>query len=261
MRVLVTGGAGYVGRFVVRELVARGHEVTAAGRRPDQVVEGASYRVLDTTDYEAVVQALAGFDAVAHLAALPVPKPGLDVALFDANVRGTFHLFEACAANGIGTVAVASSINALGNKFGVRRIPVHYLPVDEDHPPLTTDSYSFSKQLTERIAQYAWDRHQIRSVSLRFPGVIDPVERPGTRFRHVLSSDTTKPWRRTSSVWSTPATSPPPLRLAWRPTTKARIRCSSTTQPTASACRRAIWWPSTTRPSPTSGRRWMAMPR
>ncbi len=187
MRVLVTGGAGYVGRFVVRELVARGHEVTAAGRRPDQVVDGAGYQVLDTTDYEAVVQALAGFDAVAHLAALPVPKPGLDVALFDANVRGTFHIFEACATHGIGTVAVASSINALGNKFGVRRIPVHYLPVDEAHPPLTTDSYSFSKQLTERIAQYAWDRHQIRSVSLRFPGVIDPVERPGTRFRQVLA--------------------------------------------------------------------------
>ncbi len=189
MKVLVTGGAGAVGRFVVDELRQRGHEVTAAGRTPGVEVEGATYQVLDVTDPDAVREAVAGHDRVIHLAAVPSPRRGQDAELFRINTQGTFNVFEACASHGVDQVAVASSINALGNLFGVRRIPVRYLPIDEDHPPLVTDSYSFSKQVTERIGQYAWERYGLSSVSLRIPGVMAPLARRAEALRQALAED------------------------------------------------------------------------
>jgi nucleoside-diphosphate-sugar epimerase len=141
------------------------------------------------TDFSAVLRATEGFDGVAHLAALPGPVEGEDSRVFDINCRGTFHLFEACARHGIRKVAVASSINALGQRFGVRRIPVHYFPIDEEHPGLATDAYSFSKQVTERIALYAWDRYGISSVQLRLPGVAEPTERYVESFRAARRED------------------------------------------------------------------------
>ncbi|MCC7491133.1 MAG: NAD(P)-dependent oxidoreductase [Fimbriimonadaceae bacterium] len=173
MKVLVTGGAGSVGSAVVTELLARGHEVTVCGRR-EQVETPAAYRQLDMTDFAAVVETLRGFERVVHLAAVPSPGGVPDSTLFDINVRGTYHLYEACAEVGISQVATASSINALGNLFGVRRIAVHYFPLDEAHPAQVSDVYSLSKQLTEELGQYAWDRWQIANVSLRIPAVLHP---------------------------------------------------------------------------------------
>jgi nucleoside-diphosphate-sugar epimerase len=175
MRVLVTGGAGRVGRWVVRELLARGHEVTTASRSAGIALPGSVHVLLDITDFPAVLRATRAVDAVVHLGGLAGPVEGGDQEVFDINARGTFHLYEACARNGIRRVAVASSINALGQRFGLRRIPVHYFPIDEDHPGLATDAYSFSKQVTEAIARYAWDRSRIPSVQLRLPGVVEPV--------------------------------------------------------------------------------------
>ena len=67
----------------------------------------------------------------------------------------------------------ASSINALGNGFGVRPIPVHYFPIDEAHPGSTSDVYSFSKQVLEEIAAYFWRRESVSGACLRFPWVFD----------------------------------------------------------------------------------------
>jgi len=82
-------------------------------------------------------------------------------------------VFEAAAAEGIRRVVQASSINALGFYFGVKPFSLHYFPVDEAHPTYTTDSYSFSKQIVEEIADYYWRRERISSVSLRLPLVVD----------------------------------------------------------------------------------------
>lgn len=171
MRILITGGTGDVGRAAVERLVSGGHAVTVAGRRPGLSVPGAIYRTCDITDPAAVREAVRGAEAVVHLAAVPRPSLAPPEEVFRVNAGGTFQVFQAAAAEGIRRVVCASSINALGFNYGRRSFPILRLPIDEGHPPSTTDAYSFSKDITERIADYFWRREGISSVSLRLPWV------------------------------------------------------------------------------------------
>lgn len=188
MKVLVTGGTGSVGGPVVDELLARGHEVTVIGRSADQEIEGAAYEVCDARDYERLLEVLEGHDSVIHLAAIPSPREDEDPLLFDINCRGTFNIYEACARHNIQKISVASSINALGQRFGVRPVPIRYFPIDEAHPALVTDAYSFSKQIVERIGQYAYDRYGISSVQIRIPAVLSAVGKRVDRLREAYGA-------------------------------------------------------------------------
>ena len=171
MRILLTGGTGNVGPATIEHLSAEGHEVLTVGRREQMDVPGGSYRQCDINDYETLLDAMRGYDAVVHLAALatPVGRPGREV--FRVNDLGTFNVFEAAAECGITRVVGASSINAFGYFYGDRSFPLRYLPIDEAHPVLATDAYSFSKQVMEDIGRYFWERDRISSVMLRLPGV------------------------------------------------------------------------------------------
>ena len=177
MKVLVTGGAGRVGQWVVRELLQRGHQVTVAGRAAGHVLEGTRYAVLDCTDYAAVLPLVREHETVVHLAAIAAPMLGTSPDIFRINCAGTYNVYEACAEAGIRKLAVASSINALGQFFGIKPLPVRYFPVDEDHPQLCSDPYSFSKKVTEEIGEYYWQRHRISSVSIRIPYVAQPAQK------------------------------------------------------------------------------------
>jgi NAD(P)-dependent dehydrogenase (short-subunit alcohol dehydrogenase family) len=190
VRIIVTGGTGNIGPAVVEHLVSRGFRVTVVGRRQCAELPGADYQRCDIGSFDDLAGAMRGHDAVVHLAAIGVPiaRPGRD--LFEANALGTFNVFEAAAKCGIGRVVSASSINALGYFFGDRSLPLRYVPVDEDHPTLATDAYSFSKQIVERIGRYFWGRDGISSASLRIPGVM--------RHRVVVSSE--DPYRKHYSI-------------------------------------------------------------
>lgn len=171
MRLLLTGGTGNVGPAVIEHLAKAGHEVLTVGRRDHVDVPAGEYRQGDINDYDSLLAHMRGRDAVVHLAALasPVGRPGREV--FRVNDLGTFNVFEAAAECGITRVVGASSINALGYFYGDRSFLLDYLPVDEEHPVLATDSYSFSKQVMEEIGRYFWERDRIASVMLRLPGV------------------------------------------------------------------------------------------
>jgi len=172
MKVLVTGGTGNVGRAATRLLAEAGHEVVVIGRSAEAHVENARYEQCDVNDYERFLEVARGHEAIVHLAAIrsPVGNPGREV--FRVNDLGTFHVFEAAAEVGIKQVVAASSINALGTFFGDRSPRIEYLPVDEAHPALATDAYSFSKQVMEKIGRYFWDRDGISSIFLRLPAVV-----------------------------------------------------------------------------------------
>lgn len=179
MDILVTGGIGHVGRPAAARLLAHGHHVRILDRVAEgditaeaaAEVRGAEYRQVDITDYAALRPHFEGMEAVVHLAAIPDPIPGKDAEIFSINCGGSFNVFQAAAENGIKRVVCASSINALGNGFGVREIEIHYFPIDEAHPGSTSDVYSFSKQILEEIAAYFWRREGISSACLRFPWV------------------------------------------------------------------------------------------
>jgi nucleoside-diphosphate-sugar epimerase len=179
MNILVTGGAGKIGHVAVKQLVAHGHHVIALGRRPKAdldaarlaAIEGARYQQVDITDYAALRPLLNGVDAVVHLAALTHPGAGPGHQIFHINATGSFNVYQAAADAGIKRVVSASSINALGFNFGVKPSTIHYLPIDEEHPNVTTDAYSFCKEVLEQTAAYFWRRDGISGVCLRFPHV------------------------------------------------------------------------------------------
>jgi len=174
MKILLTGGTGAVGRQTTEYLVDKGHQVTVIGRRAGmEVPPGAAYRVCDINDYDALYAVMAGMEAVVHLAAIPNPMMEEDQELFRVNASGTFNVYEAAAQRGVKRVAQASSINALGYHYGVEPFDLSYFPIDEAHPVRTTDSYSFSKQIVEQIADYYWRRAGISGVSLRLPAVYE----------------------------------------------------------------------------------------
>src|SRR5437870_3722488 len=117
MRVLVTGGAGFIGHHTVRALLARGDEAVvlddlSTGRRERLGGLGAGLRFVrgDIRDGERLRDALEGVARVLHLAALPsvarsVAEP---FASHDVNSTGTVLLLEACRAAGVERLAVAS---------------------------------------------------------------------------------------------------------------------------------------------------------
>jgi hypothetical protein len=177
MKVLVTGGAGRVGVSVVERLVRAGYEVTVIGRRAGLTLPGARYAQCDVTDSAALLYAMRGMNAVVHLAAIPGPISRSE-EIFRVNCQGTFTLYETAARAGIRRVVTASSINSFGYNFGTHTFPVRALPVDETQPGIATDAYSFSKQVTEQVADYAWRRDGISGVCLRLPFVA-PAEFSG----------------------------------------------------------------------------------
>jgi nucleoside-diphosphate-sugar epimerase len=172
MKILVTGGTGSIGKFVTARLVKSGHEVRAADLKPVvNPVAGVEYVKCDITVYDQVCDAVRGMEGIAHLAAYPNPSLAPGPEIFRVNCWGTYNIFEAAAREGIRRVAQASSINALGNGYGVHSIPLKYFPIDEEHPIYTSDPYSFSKETVESIAAYYWRREGVVSTSLRMPFV------------------------------------------------------------------------------------------
>src|SRR5215211_5389588 len=134
MRVVVTGGAGLIGGYLVRELAAR-HEVVVFDRvKPAALPPGVTYRIGDHEDQGAVYDVLRGAEAVVHLSAIPSPRYHPAPNIFRTNVLGTYYVGEAAGRLGVRKMVTACSINALGITHAERRMAPLGLPVDETHP-------------------------------------------------------------------------------------------------------------------------------
>ena len=172
-RVLVTGGAGFVGATLVRRLVDSGHAVRVFDNYSTgdasylagvdaELVEG------DIRDPAALDAALAGMDAVIHLAAagsvvMSVQDPVMN---FDANVVGTFRVLDAARRAGVERIVQASTGGAL--------IGDATPPVDERSLPKPISPYGASKLAGEGYA-YAFSKaYGLRTVALRFANVYGP---------------------------------------------------------------------------------------
>ncbi len=177
MRVAITGGSGKLGRTVVRELAAAGHQVVNFDRVGER---GPGFVQLDTTDFGQVVDALGGvdrtepFEALVHLAAIPAPGMLTDAATFRNNMLTTFNLFWAATRLGIRRIVYASSETVLGLPFDV---PPPYIPVDEDYPARPESVYSITKVLEEQLAIELVRWHPDLSITaLRFSNVMEPAD-------------------------------------------------------------------------------------
>lgn len=185
MRVLVTGGAGFIGSHLVERLLEEGYEVTilddlSGGQlgNLDRVRDHPCLRVIigDVRDMTALWTALDGVEAVFHLAAVVgIPRVLADpIRTIQVNVEGTKRVLEACAARGI-PVCIASSSEVYGK--GVR-----WPAVEEDDlrlgPPTSLRwAYAASKLLDECLAM-AWARQGMRISVVRYFNVYGPRADP-----------------------------------------------------------------------------------
>ncbi len=173
-RVLITGGAGRVGGAVTTRCIEQGWDVRVLGNIPDIKIEGAEYVLCDIMNYPKLREQVRGCQAIVHLAAIPSPTSMPSPDMYSINTAGTFNVFEAADAEGVGRIVQASSINAIGAAWSTTDIDIKYFPIDEQHPSSTTDPYSFSKKVVEDIGDYYWRRSGISSVGLRLPAVYSP---------------------------------------------------------------------------------------
>jgi nucleoside-diphosphate-sugar epimerase len=176
LNILVTGGSGRIGRYVVADLVAAGHTVTNADLAPLPTLPGSFLRV-DLTDAGDVYQALAytKSEAVVHLGAWANAGVVPDTRTYGDNVRGAYNLFQACADLHIRRIVYASSAQV----YGFAGAAPIYAPVDEDHPVRPVNSYALAKVAAESAAEYFIRNFGLEILSFRFMGVRMPSEIAG----------------------------------------------------------------------------------
>lgn len=152
MRVLVTGGYGFIGSHVLRQLVEQGHDVACFDiSTPSPVAAAVTDETIDIrgdiTDPVDVYDAVASFepDRIIHLAALlGRPSQRHPRRAFEVNVNGSLTVFEAALSLGVDRVVAASSVSAYGVVTGVDRL-------DESVPRQPTNIYGLTKYVVERL--------------------------------------------------------------------------------------------------------------
>ncbi|MBB2965621.1 NAD-dependent epimerase/dehydratase family protein [Leifsonia aquatica] len=206
-RILVTGGAGLIGRTVVDDLVARGAEVSVLevgeprGAAKD-AVEGR-WLVGSVSDARFVRDAVEGMDAVVHLAGRAGLDQGEPAEIYEANALGTFLMLDAAAQAGARKVVYASSINASGLPLNSRPVlPTRY-PWDETEPADIDDAYSLSKQANEAAGAAVAARYGLAVTGIRFPLVRDITVDDGTVFaQHIRRAMREDPRRQACEGWT-----------------------------------------------------------
>src|SRR5216110_4062909 len=187
MRILVTGGAGFIGSHLVEKLLATGHEVSVLDDFNDfydpqikraniaQVAGEVAIHRIDLRDSAAVNLLFhrEKFDAIAHLAARAGVRPSIrqPQLYYDTNVSGTLHLLEAARLTGIERFVFASSSSVYGI---CKTVPFS----EEEHLTQTISPYAATKIAGEFLCSTFSHLYGLRVVALRYFTVYGPRQRP-----------------------------------------------------------------------------------
>ncbi|AEV84502.1 epimerase [Actinoplanes sp. SE50] len=167
--VVITGAAGRIGSVVRRHLRADVRRLVLVDRVPLSVESPVEQTIrLDLADLDAVAAAMAGADAVVHLAGLPDEAPMAD--LLDSNVLGTYHVLEAARRHRVGRVVLAGS-NRVTGFYPVGQV------VTPDDPVRPDGFYGVSKVAVEALGRLYADKFGLSVVCLRIGSFEDePTE-------------------------------------------------------------------------------------
>jgi len=184
MRILVTGGAGFIGSHLVDRLIKEGHKVIvidnlSAGKK-ENLNPGADFHQLDICNFEKIKPLFQDIDYVFHLAAIPrVPISVKDpVGTSEANVMGTINVFKAAIDNGVKRIIFASSSSVYGNQ--------KELPLRENMIPGPVSPYALQKLCSEKFAKLFNDLYKVPIISLRYFNVYGPRLDPDSEYSLVI---------------------------------------------------------------------------
>jgi UDP-glucose 4-epimerase len=167
MKLLVTGGAGYIGSVVANQLLERGHEVVvlddlSRGHRA-AIPGGARFIEVGLADAEATRDALAeGFDGVLHFAALALVAESVEFPerYHRGNFVGTLNLLDAMREHGVARLVFSSTCATYGEPAQV--------PMPETLPTNPVNSYGNSKLAVDRMIADECRAHGLGAISLRY---------------------------------------------------------------------------------------------
>ncbi|MDK2384492.1 MAG: NAD-dependent epimerase/dehydratase family protein [Candidatus Korarchaeota archaeon] len=170
MKVLVTGGSGFIGRSVLEELLLRGHDVISLDLIEPSIA--VPFVVGDIRDFETLRNAARGVNAIIHLAAIVSAVEAMEKPLdtFRTNVEGTLNVAETARRENA-KVVYAGSVAVYGEPKS--------LPVSEDHPVHPTNIYGSTKLAGESILLGYSGSYGLPVTSLRFFNVYGPHMKPG----------------------------------------------------------------------------------
>lgn len=189
MKYLVTGGAGFIGSNIVKELLRQGQEVRAL----DNFATGKRENILplpknpkltlikgDLRSFHIARAAVKGVDYILHQGALPsVPRSINDpITSNDVNVLGTLNILEAAREFGVKRVVCASSSSIYGNS--------ETLPKVETMPVNPMSPYALTKYAQERYCQIFHQLYRLETVSLRYFNVFGPNQDPTSQYSAVI---------------------------------------------------------------------------
>src|SRR6266851_3635263 len=181
MRVLVTGGAGFIGSHIVDQCVAAGHEVAivdnlweeGGGKTQNLNAQATFYRA-DVTDeatlsriFDEVRPEIVSHQAAQHSVAISTKNPQLDARV---NVLGLLNVLTNCTRTGTRKIVFASS----GATYGT---PAR-LPIDEDVPQRPESPYGITKMVTEHYLRYWQEANGLTYTALRYGNVFGPRQDP-----------------------------------------------------------------------------------
>ena len=180
MRLLVTGGAGYIGSVVAAQLLERGHEVTVlddlSTGHADAVPEGATLAEVSLLDPDALGPAVAGeYDGVLHFAAKSLVAESVEhpELYYRNNVCGTLNLLEAMRTAGVRRLVFSSTAAVYGEPAST--------PIEETAAAVPTNPYGNSKLAIDRMIADEAVAHGLAAVSLRYFNVAGASGRYGER--------------------------------------------------------------------------------
>ncbi|MHB8255059.1 MAG: SDR family NAD(P)-dependent oxidoreductase [Acidiferrobacter sp.] len=188
MKVLITGGAGFIGSHLADRLVTDGHHVVVldnltTGKTENLRAAAAQARFIrgDVRDQETVHRALSGMDAVVHLAAVASVQASMDdpLATHATNLGGTLHCLNAAADLGVSRVLYASSAAIYGDDAPT--------PVTERATPAPLSPYAIDKLAGEQYLAYFARERDLNATAFRFFNVFGPRQDASSPYSGVIS--------------------------------------------------------------------------
>ena len=193
MRVVVTGGSGRLGGYVVRELFTQGHAVSSLDATQPRECLCPTYNV-DLTKFDLLLSHFKNVDAVVHLARIrfPYTETGFNVAQqkweftdiagdaerFNQNVAMTNNVLAAAQACNVKKIVCGSSLAVYGLYYPTTPLRPDYLPIDEVHPRRPQDPYGLSKLVGEDLCEASAHKSDVQIATLRFSGIYTEAHGP-----------------------------------------------------------------------------------